>query len=255
MAGNYTPGRGLHPVVLLSGSGEVNPLSDSLPVEWKPSEISEAELVACIDDGQPRKIETCEYIGGNIVRYKRLASIRLFEAQTGHVVGTVRLQGNQPRSCRSTEPIYLTSLTGDPVSIGQVTQWLANYAEGNILAVLEGHTGFVMSVAWSPDAAKVAAGSRDKTVIIWEPTTGERLHMLEGHSNWVNSVAWSPDSAKIASGSRDNLLIIWDPTTGGQLNTILGHSSSVTRIAWSPDGGKVASVSYDDKVAIWDVAP
>ena len=42
----------------------------------------------------------------------------------------------------------------------------------------------VRSVAWSPDGTKVASGSKDNTVKIWETSTGTCQSTLRGHSDW-----------------------------------------------------------------------
>ena len=40
------------------------------------------------------------------------------------------------------------------------------------------HSDYVCSVAWSPDGTKLASGSDDKTVRIWEAATGKQLCSL-----------------------------------------------------------------------------
>ncbi|PVH70823.1 NACHT-domain-containing protein [Cadophora sp. DSE1049] len=79
------------------------------------------------------------------------------------------------------------------------TQWSA------LLQTLEGHSSWVLSVAFSPDGKQIVSGSDDNTVRLWDATTGAALQTLKGHS-----------------------------TTGAPLQTLKGHS--VTSVAFSPDG-------------------
>ncbi|XP_033105844.1 WD repeat, SAM and U-box domain-containing protein 1-like [Anneissia japonica] len=77
---------------------------------------------------------------------------------------------------------------------------------------LKGHTANVTSVAFSADGLLLASGAFDKTVIIWNPLTSEKIQILEGHSRYVTSVAFSPDGNYLASGSNDKTAQIWNIT-------------------------------------------
>ena len=46
---------------------------------------------------------------------------------------------------------------------------------------------------------RLASGSNDKTVRIWDSTTGKELFTLKGHADMVTSVAFSPDGLRLAS--------------------------------------------------------
>ncbi|KAL7755633.1 hypothetical protein ACKLNR_014160 [Fusarium oxysporum f. sp. zingiberi] len=101
--------------------------------------------------------------------------------------------------------------------------WLEDYGD-----LLEGHCDSVLSVAFSPDGQRLASASGDKTVKIWNTTTGHCQATLESHSNWVHSVAFSPDGQCLASASGDKTVKIWDATTGRCQATL--HHALVTLV-------------------------
>jgi len=75
---------------------------------------------------------------------------------------------------------------------------------------LRGHTGWVTGLACSPDGRRLATGSNDRTVKLWDTTTGEEVFTLRGHTAGVLRVAFSPDGQRIASGGWDRTMRVWD---------------------------------------------
>ena len=101
---------------------------------------------------------------------------------------------------------------------------------------LNGHTGAVDSVAFSPDGKTLASGSDDSTIKLWDVATGKERTTLKGQINEVTCVAYSPDGKTLASGSHDNTVKLWNPAAGSELRTLKGHTDGVYSVAFSADG-------------------
>ena len=50
-------------------------------------------------------------------------------------------------------------------------------------------------MAYSPDGKTIASGSEDKTIKLWDPTTGRERCTLVGHTGRVLALAFSPDGS------------------------------------------------------------
>eukprot|EP01100_Stratorugosa_tubuloviscum_P009626 TRINITY_DN402_c2_g1_i1.p1 TRINITY_DN402_c2_g1~~TRINITY_DN402_c2_g1_i1.p1 ORF type:complete len:496 (-),score=223.21 TRINITY_DN402_c2_g1_i1:156-1643(-) len=123
---------------------------------------------------------------------------------------------------------------------------------------MSGHSEAVLSVSFSPDGNRLASGSGDTTIRLWDMNTETPMIACRGHSKWVLCVAWSPDGVRLGSGSMDNQVRVWDGRSGRLLRLLKGHTKWITSIAWEPlhlnsPSIKLASGSKDGTVRIWDV--
>jgi len=133
---------------------------------------------------------------------------------------------------------------------------------GKTLITYMGHLSPVATVAWSPDGARIASGSWDQMVQVWDAYSGAHLFIYRGHTTNVNAVAWSPVRVHqlIASASGnsffkgEHVVQVWDAATKAHLLTYRGHTLPVHTVAWSPDGTHIASAGEDKTVQIWDAS-
>lgn len=61
----------------------------------------------------------------------------------------------------------------------------------------------LLRCGWSPDGARVTAGSADRMVHVWEEATGKLAYTLPGHGGCVNEVTFHPKEPIVASASSD----------------------------------------------------
>ena len=126
---------------------------------------------------------------------------------------------------------------------------------GTHVYIYGGHSSFVEGIAWSPDSKRIASGSNDRTVQVWDSANGGNVLTYRGHTDVVPAVAWSPpDGTRIASGSADRTVQIWHASSLQPIQIIHGHAGEVRSLAWSPDGTRIASASFDKTVQVWDAS-
>ena len=109
------------------------------------------------------------------------------------------------------------------------------YSNLRIARTLTGHSDLVGALAFSPDGARLATGSRDNTVRIWDLATGTVVRTLDGHEGSVSAVAWSSDGALIATASHDRTARVFRATDGARV-LALKSLSAVTAVSFAPDG-------------------
>ncbi|MFQ5909780.1 MAG: S8 family serine peptidase, partial [Thermoplasmata archaeon] len=191
-----------------------------------------------------------------------LSRVLVVDEAQSHVYDTVYVDLDHNKDFRNDKPIkklgkYDANMTWHPADwVGQGTL----FDETCYADFFDPSMG-VSSVDWSPDGLKIASGSFDHTVIVWNAADGSLFTYLNAHMGRVRDVQWSPtDPNRLAaayddrSGNGDNNIVIWNVATE-QVETVLsGHTAGVTSLAWSPSGNKLVSGSMDGSVKAWDIA-
>jgi WD40 repeat protein len=117
-----------------------------------------------------------------------------------------------------------------------------------------GHNSDVSDVAECIGGSYVLSSSMDKTLKLWDITTGTCVHTFIGHNGQVLSMAIFPNSQKALSASRDKTVKLWDINTGRCLYTFQEHQARVLDVKLLPDNRRFISGSRDHTLKLWDIA-
>ncbi|KAG8964688.1 hypothetical protein FRC03_001455 [Tulasnella sp. 419] len=133
------------------------------------------------------------------------------------------------------------------------------YTWDSLITIFRGQFQRIGAICFSPDGLKIASGSDDRRIYLWDSNTGITIKKLMGHTEGINSLSFSSDGLVLASASHDNTVKLWDSTTGTQLHTLHGHSDSVSSVCFSPKVPHLAqqyvvSGSHDGTICVSDAA-
>lgn len=110
------------------------------------------------------------------------------------------------------------------------------------IRTLPGHDHSVSAVRFIPSGAAgaplsgnlLASASRDKTIRIWDVTTGYCVKTIRGHAEWIRDVNPSFDGRWLLSAGHDQTARLWDATSGDAKITFVGHDHVIECCVFAP---------------------
>ncbi|KAJ1957293.1 Lissencephaly-1 [Dipsacomyces acuminosporus] len=216
-----------------------------------------------------------------LVSASRDKTVKIWEVATGYCIKTLTGHSEWVRGVSATDDGKLICTASNDQS---VRVWDANSGEckfdmrghENVVEVAKfaptNAYGCIRKLAGLPPAPKqaqktlengnsngevghgqfVVSGSRDKTLRLWDTTSGQLLHTFVGHDDWVRDFVFHPSGKLLISVSDDKSMRVWDLTTGRCSKNIEASSHFTTCIDFSIVSPLVATGSVDTNVSLWE---
>ncbi|XP_063698417.1 protein qui-1 isoform X2 [Culicoides brevitarsis] len=135
------------------------------------------------------------------------------------------------------------------VAAGKTIQlWQINSPQ--ITSTLEGHTGIITCINFSPNSEFIVSGSEDKSAAVWNVQMGVMQLLFKGHFTGVVCAVTMMDSRRIVSCDREGISHVWMADTGTILQTVQSLSK---HLAVTNNMKYVVCSNGDNQAKIWSL--
>lgn len=178
--------------------------------------------------------------------------VLLFDSQTLELRGVLPFPEGHIHALRfSRNGQLLLAGGGRAAANGVAVAW--DIQTGERVVEISGLIDAVLAADISSDHTRVAVGTTDRLVRIFDTGSGEMLHEIKKHTDWIQSLEFSPDGVLLATGDRSGGLIVWEALTGREYLDLRGHQAAINAVSWRVDSNVLASASSDASIRLWEM--
>lgn len=143
---------------------------------------------------------------------------------------------------------------GKRIASGSADKYIRTFdvASSHPLRRLEGHTNYVLDLAWKGDGSTLVSAAADNTIKVWDPETGDQSRTIPNFGRHVTAVRYIGETDNIVSSCGDKLVRMHTATNGGNFRNFGGASAWLHSVDITPDSNLVAAGTADGKVYLWN---
>ena len=199
--------------------------------------------------------------GTSIVSASEDKTLRVWDSVTGQVKAILSGHNRQVLNCTfNPQGTLIISTDADNVSkiwdsqTGQEKAAIVKYKYKEIINYDHEKPKASAICKVSPDGKSHITLGDDRTLKVWDLTSGRESFTLSGHKSKILDCAVSPDGEVIVSFDQYGGLKIWDLHTGQMIASLTYQTDYILNCAISPDCSFILSANLDKTLKVWDVA-
>jgi WD40 repeat protein len=236
-----------HSQLLISGSAD-----DTVRV-WEPM-LAESLVLR----GHRAAVVDLQFTadGRELVSFGADLTVRVWDVASGLLLRT-RNSVLDAGSAASIPRSIAATRSGGRVAIGSnggTIEVIEADGDGVLASLSIDSTESVVSLAFSPDGALVAAGSPLGAVRIIDIAGGKILKTLRNAAQSIDTLAWSPDGATLVAGTSNKMVIAWDVATATATVLVDDFSSGLSSITFDAQGQRLLACDSHDDIRLLDIS-
>lgn len=143
---------------------------------------------------------------------------------------------------------------GRRIASGGADKYMRTFeiATGQVLRRFEGHTNYVLGVAWKSDGQTLATSSADNTIKVWDAETADQRLTVPNMTRHITAIRFVGSSDIVVSSSGDKVVRMHQAANGGNIRNFPGAASWVHCVDATPGSELVAAGTADGSLLLWN---
>ncbi|MFE2944934.1 hypothetical protein ACFXKG_38755 [Streptomyces sp. NPDC059255] len=122
-----------------------------------------------------------------------------------------------------------------------------------------GHRQDITALAFSPDGKKLATGSYDGTVVLWDatdPAAPKQTRTLKGNEAPITDLAFAPDGVSLVAVDSQQTVVRWSTSGRNSVEpvTTLRDRKDFRTLSYAPDGRTLVTGGTDGDIVLRDIS-
>ncbi|XP_068236642.1 WD repeat-containing protein 3 [Palaemon carinicauda] len=116
-----------------------------------------------------------------------------------------------------------------------------------------GHHSAISSLTWDPQGMRVASGSNDGEIVVWDVVSERGVVRLKGHKGRITRLRFLQHRSVVVSSCIDSFIKFWDIETHHCFRTLSGHRAEVRDFVLLKNDTKLVAGSLDAELRVWSL--